>query len=39
MLHVGPHILWNIRTGNILFEHAAELKYLVNESNKLKLRI
>lgn len=28
MLHIGPQILLNIRTGNKLFEHAAELKYL-----------
>jgi hypothetical protein len=28
MLHIGLQILWNIRTGNKLFEHAAKLKYL-----------
>ena len=28
MLRIGPQILLNIRTGNKLFEHAAELKYL-----------
>ena len=28
MLHTGPRILWNIRTGKRLFEYVAELKYL-----------
>jgi hypothetical protein len=29
MLHTGPQILWNIRTGKKrLFEYVAELKYL-----------